>query len=321
MSIVFGPIPSRRLGRSLGINNIPPKQCSYSCVYCQVGLTTHLSIRRKKYYAPSKIYSEVKNRLDTLKNNNERIDYLSFVPDGEPTLDINLQKTISQLQGFGIEVAVFTNSSLMFNEEVRIALNLADYISVKVDAADDITWRKINRPNSLLKLKEIQKGILEFSKGYRGKLVTETMLIDGINDNEDDLVKISHFISQIKPSIAYLMTPTRPTPIRGICGPGQAKINSAFELMKSINSQTELLNQYEGNDFGVGDQVKADLLSILAVHPMRKDAVEEFIKKAGADYSLISSLIESKAISEILYNDNLYYTKNLKKVRKEKNIH
>ena len=124
MSIVFGPIPSRRLGRSLGINNIPPKQCSYSCVYCQVGLTTHLSINRKEYYSPSNIFSEVKNRLDALKNNNERIDYLSFVPDGEPTLDINLQKTISLLQGFGIEIAVFTNSSLMFNEEIRSALNL-----------------------------------------------------------------------------------------------------------------------------------------------------------------------------------------------------
>ena len=320
MSIVFGPIPSRRLGRSLGINNIPPKQCSYSCVYCQVGLTTQLSINRKEYYFPSKIYSEVKNRLDTLKNNNERIDYLSFVPDGEPTLDINLQKTISRLQGFGIEIAVFTNSSLMFKEEVRSALNFADYISVKVDAADDITWRKINRPNPLLNLNEIQKGILEFRKEYKGKLVTETMLIDGINDKEDDLVKISHFISQIKPSIAYLMTPTRPTPIRGIRGPGQAKVNSAFELMKSINSQTELLNQYEGNDFGVGDQVKEDLLSILAVHPMRKDAVEEFLKKAGADYSLISSLIESKAISEILYNNNIYYKKNTKKVQKEINI-
>src|SRR4030066_419918 len=110
MSIIFGPIPSRRLGRSLGINNIPPKICSYSCVYCQVGLTTKLSIEQKEFYTPMIIYREVKDRLKELNSNKERIDYLSFVPDGEPTLDINLSETIRSLQNFGIKIAVFTNS-------------------------------------------------------------------------------------------------------------------------------------------------------------------------------------------------------------------
>ena len=123
MSIVFGPIPSRRLGRSLGVNNIPPKICSYSCVYCQVGLTTQISFKRKEYYSPMIVYTEVKDRLKELKINKEQINYLSFVPDGEPTLDINLYETIQSLQDFGIKIAVFTNSSLIWKKEVKAALN------------------------------------------------------------------------------------------------------------------------------------------------------------------------------------------------------
>lgn len=117
MSLVFGPIPSRRLGRSLGINNIPPKVCSYSCVYCQVGLTTNLSIERNEYYSPMIIYTEVRDRLNEIRNNKERIDYLSFVPDGEPTLDVNLYETTQLLQDFGIKIAVFTNSSLIWKKK------------------------------------------------------------------------------------------------------------------------------------------------------------------------------------------------------------
>lgn len=143
MSLVFGPIPSRRLGRSLGINNSPPKICSYSCVYCQVGLTTHLSTERKEFYSPMIIYTKIKDRLLELKNNKERIDYLSFVPDGEPTLDVNLYETIQLLQDFGIKIAVFTNSSLIWKKEVQAALKLADFVSVKIDALDETTWKHI----------------------------------------------------------------------------------------------------------------------------------------------------------------------------------
>ncbi len=308
--ITFGPIPSRRLGRSLGINNIPPKVCSYSCVYCQVGLTNQLSIDRKEFYKPMMIYNEVKNRLDELKMKSETIDYLSFVPDGEPTLDINLFETIEHLQNFGIKIAVFTNSSLLWKKEVQASLKLADYVSVKIDAIDEITWKKINHPSTLINLEKVLEGILEFKESYNGKLVTETMLIDGLNDNEDELIKIAHFIVKLKPEIAYLTIPTRPTPLKNIHSPNKERVNSFYKIIKSIYPETALLNLYEGNEFSVSDETEESLLSIMAVHPMRKDAVEKYLKKSNSKWNTINKLIDDKKIKELFYDGNTFYKKN-----------
>jgi len=107
--LTFGPVPSRRLGQSLGINNIPPKICSYSCVYCQVGRTLHMQAERKAFYKPEEILKAVERKVKDAKNKGEGIDYLTFVPDGEPTLDINLGKEIELLKQLGIKIAVITN--------------------------------------------------------------------------------------------------------------------------------------------------------------------------------------------------------------------
>ncbi|HSL88405.1 MAG TPA: radical SAM protein [Ignavibacteriaceae bacterium] len=310
MSILFGPIPSRRLGRSLGINNIPPKVCSYSCVYCQVGLTTKLSIERKTFYSPMIIYTDVKERLDELKLNNEIVDYLSFVPDGEPTLDVNLAESIQLLQDFGIKIAVFTNSSLIWKREVQDALRLADYVSIKVDTTDEVTWRKINRPSPKLNLSKILDGILEFKEIYSGKLVTETMLIDGINDNEDDLIKIAHFIVKVEPEIAYLTIPTRPTPFKDIHSPLKEKTISIFKIFESIYPNTELLNAYEGTEFSTVGETEKALVSIMAVHPMRKDAVETYLFNSNSNWDLIKKLINEEKIKELEYDGNTFYKKN-----------
>ncbi|HQF41728.1 MAG TPA: radical SAM protein [Ignavibacteriaceae bacterium] len=310
MGILFGPIPSRRLGRSLGINNIPAKVCSYSCVYCQVGLTTTLSVEQREFYSPNLIYADVRKRLEELKADNEAVDYLSFVPDGEPTLDINLADTIYMLKNFGIKIAVFTNSSLIWKKEVQEALNLADYVSVKIDSIDEATWKKINHPSHKLDLNKILDGILEFKKNYSGKLVTETMLISGINDNDDDLIKTSHYIVKVEPDIAYLTVPTRPTPIKNIRAPKPEKSISIFKIFKSIYPKTELLNVYEGNEFSITDEIEEGLVSIMAVHPMRKDAVENYLLRSKSDWSVIDKLIETEKIIEIEYDGNIFYKNN-----------
>lgn len=308
--ILFGPIPSRRLGRSLGINNISPKVCSYSCVYCQVGLTTKISVEPQEFYSPMIIYTEVKERLKDLKSNKERIDYISFVPDGEPTLDVNLYETIQLLQDFGIKIAVFTNSSLIWKKEVQEALKLADYVSVKIDAINESTWKHINHPALSLNLNKILEGILEFKEIYNGTLVTETMLIDGMNDNEDELIKVAHFIVKVDPEIAYLTIPTRPTPLKNIHSPEKLKTIYAYKIIKSIYSHTELLNDYEGNEFSVRSETEEGLISIMAVHPMRKDAVQKYLKKSNSNWNTITKLIEEKKIKELEYDGNTFYKKN-----------
>ena len=316
--IAFGPIPSRRLGRSLGINNIPPKVCSYSCVYCQVGLTTKISIEQQEFFSPMIIYTEVKDRWKEIKANKERIDYISFVPDGEPTLDKNLCETIGLLQDFGIKIAVFTNSSLIWKKEVQSALNLADYVSVKIDAIEENTWKQINHPSVSLNLNKILNGILDFKENYKGTLVTETMLINGINDNEDELIKIAHFIVKVNPEIAYLTVPTRPTPLRNIHGPERVKTKNAYRIVKSIFNNTELLDEYEGNEFSISSETEESLISIMAVHPMRKDAVEKYLKKSNLNWKTLKKLVEEQKIKELDYDGYTFYKKNyINKSKKE----
>ncbi|MEJ2097833.1 MAG: radical SAM protein, partial [Deltaproteobacteria bacterium] len=117
--IAFGPVPSRRLGRSLGINNIPPKVCSYSCVYCQVGKTRRMKVDRSPFYDPQEIYRDVKKKIAKAQKKGESVDYLTFVPDGEPTLDVNLGNEIELLKSLGPKIGVITNGSLAWRKDVR----------------------------------------------------------------------------------------------------------------------------------------------------------------------------------------------------------
>lgn len=191
--LAFGPIPSRRLGRSLGINNIPPKICTYSCVYCQVGNTIKMQEERQKFYSPERIFKEVKEKVGKCKTKGEKIDYLTFAPDGEPTLDINLGREIALLKSLGIKIAVITNGSLVWREDVRRDLAKADWVSLKVDAASKEIWWKVGRAYKSLKFEAILNGMLEFRNLYTGVLTTETMLIEGINDQEEEIRKVAVF--------------------------------------------------------------------------------------------------------------------------------
>jgi wyosine [tRNA(Phe)-imidazoG37] synthetase (radical SAM superfamily) len=311
--IVFGPIPSRRLGRSLGINNIPPKICSYSCIYCQIGVTDSMSIERKKYYTPNDILEEVSSKVKQLQDAGEEIDFLTFVPDGEPTLDINLGKEIDLLKSLGIKIAVITNSSLLWDENVRKDLMKADWVSVKIDTVDEKIWHRLNRPHGKLELQEIIHGIKTFASAFKGKLVTETMLVKGINDGFESIKRTAEIINWINPDRFYLLVPTRPPAEKFVEPPSEELLNTAYQAFRDSISNVELLAYNEGVDFSYTSDVEKELLSILAVHPMRQDAIDEFMKKADADKSLISSLTKSKKIKEVLYNNNSYYVKNIRR--------
>ena len=309
--IVFGPIPSRRLGRSLGINNIPPKICTYSCVYCQLGTTDYMSIKRREFFSPEKIYDEAAEKIYQLKKKGEIIDYLTFVPDGEPTMDINLGKTIEKLKKLEIKIAVISNASLIWIKEVQNDLMQADWVSVKIDSILETTWKRINRPHGILRFKKIIQGIEEFAASFKGILATETMLIKNVNDNLESIIKTAELIKYINPEKAYILVPTRPPAEDWVEIPDEQKLNTAYQIFKNLNINTELLIQYEGLEFTYSSNAEKELLSILAVHPMRKDAVEEFIKKANKNNNLILSLIESETIKQVRYNNNIYYLKNL----------
>lgn len=174
MDITFGPVPSRRLGRSLGINNIPPKICSYACVYCQLGKTIKMQVGRQTFYHPNTVFQSVRDKVTQVLGQDETIDYLAFVPDGESTLDINLGKIIESLKSLDIPVAVISNGSLIADQEVRTDLSGADWVSLKVDAAAEKLWRAIDRPHGKLSLHQIMDGMLAFRRDFKGNALSFT---------------------------------------------------------------------------------------------------------------------------------------------------
>ena len=310
--IAFGPIPSRRLGRSLGINNIPPKICSYSCVYCQIGITNSMSISRKEFYSSKEIFKEVSEKIKQLQNDKEKIDYLTFVPDGEPTLDINLGEEIDLLKPLGIKIAVITNSSLLWDENVRKDLMNADWVSVKIDTNDEDIWHKIDRPNGKLEFPKILDGIQKFAAVYNGRLITETMLVSGINDDSNSLLKTTKFIKDINPEIAYILVPTRPPAEKFVEPPSEGNLNIAYQIFESYLQKVELLAYNEGTDFTFSSNAEKELLSILAVHPMRSDAVEKFLNKAKSNCDLIEKLIYENILKEVSYSGETFLVINIK---------
>ena len=301
MNITFGPVPSRRLGRSLGINNIPPKSCSYSCLYCQVGTTQGQKTEPQTFYSPQDIFHEVSEHLGTVNSANETVDYLTFVPDGEPTLDISLGKTIELLQPLGIPIAVISNASLLWHEDVRTAIARADWVSLKIDSTIEKIWRQINRPPDALHLDDVMNGIRHFAREFHGKLVTETMLIKGINDNDENITGIANFIHEFGASTSYLAIPTRPTAEHGIRAPDETTLNRCYQIMAATVPNVEYLTRYKGDAFAFTGDVRRDLLSITAVHPMRESAVSELLSRANADWSLVDELITECKLKKVDY--------------------
>lgn len=312
--MIFGPVPSRRLGNSLGVNNIPPKECSYTCVYCQLGNTLKLEISQKEYYSSQKIITEIENHLAKL-HDAKNIDYITFVPDGEPTLDIHLGETINKCKKFGIKTAVITNSSLMWKNNVREALYNADWVSLKIDTVDNNLWHKIDRPHGSLSLNKIMDGIQIFSNNFKNFLATETMLVQDVNDSKNILHQTADFIRTLNPSISYLTIPTRPPAVESVLSPSLENINQAYQIFSSKKLSVELITGYEGNEFSSTGNFREDILNITAVHPMRKDAVKYLIEKDRADWQMVDSLLQEGELIETIHNNEYFYLRNLKQWR------
>lgn len=305
--ITFGPVPSRRLGQSLGINNVTSKVCSYTCIYCQVGPTTEKIIEPRKFFSSKQVYQAVASRLEKLMASNLHVDYLTFVPDGEPTLDSGLGESIKALRDFGIPIAVITNGTLLSREDVRASLQQADLVSVKVDSVDESVWRKINLPHRDLRLDIILQGIREFAAGYTGTLITDTMLIAKINDTRESLTNTADFLAGIAPQTAYLAVPTRPTTVKDLHGTDDAGLVQAYEIFSAKLKKVELLTGHETGDFAHTGDARNDLLAITAVHPMREAAVRQLLAKDNADWSLVEALLFEGALKALEYEGENFY--------------
>lgn len=271
-----------------------------------------MQVARQNFYKAQEIEQDVKQKIREAKEKGEPIDYLTFAPDGEPTLDANLGKEIELLKSSGIKIAIITNASLICREDVREDLGKANWVSLKVDAISEKTWHRIDRGHKSLELKAIVDGMLQFASTFKGELVTETMLIQGINDSYEEIEKIAAFLSKLEPNKAYLAIPTRPPAQKRTKAASESAINTAYHLFNQKVSDVEYLIGYEGNAFAFTGKVEDDLLSITSVHPMREEAVTEFLKKATAKWDVVERLLQENKLVETEYQGKKFYMRRLR---------
>ena len=292
-------------GRSARI--IPPKACTYSCVYCQLGRTLRLRTGRQQFRQLGAVVAAVRQKVESARRAGERVDYLTFVPDGEPTLDANLGRTIRLLRPLDIPIAVISNGSLLDREDVRAELAEADWVSFKIDAVHEEIWRRVDRPHRRLRLGPILDGMREFAARFAGQLATETMVLADVNDGELELRATAEFVGELRPATAYLAVPTRPPAedwVRPAC---EAALARAYEVFRAWHSHVELLIGYEGDAFASTGDPRDDLLGITAVHPMREAAVRKLVERAGAGWDLVTDLLREGKLVEVEYGAHRYY--------------
>ena len=211
---LFGPVPSRRLGMSLGVDLVPHKVCSLNCIYCECGRTTNLTIERKEYVPYDKVIEELKHFM----SNNPAPDYITFSGSGEPTLNSRIGDIVEFIkQNYPeISLALLTNGTLLKYKEVRKEILKTDVVLPSLDAASEIAYRKINRPFHSLDLPDYINGLVEFRKEYKGKIWLEVLIIPGYNDDKENLKLLKKAFLKIKPESIQLNTLDRPGVIDGL---------------------------------------------------------------------------------------------------------
>jgi wyosine [tRNA(Phe)-imidazoG37] synthetase (radical SAM superfamily) len=267
-----------------------------------------MQIKRGVFYEPLELARRVRERVRQVKEKGASVDYLAFVPDGEPSLDINLGEEIELLQALGIKIAVITNASLLWLEDVRQDLQKANWVCLKIDAATPDVWQNLNRPHKQLTLDMVLDGILRFAKSFQGELTTETMLVPCVNDDLQELNKIAVLLAELKPVKSYLAIPTRP-PAEPIGPVTEQTLNAAYQTFSKKLSTIEYLIGYEGNAFASTGNAVDDLLSITAVHPMREEAVKDLLNRLGTGWEIVQGLIDNGNLVELKYREKKFYAR------------
>jgi wyosine [tRNA(Phe)-imidazoG37] synthetase (radical SAM superfamily) len=304
---VFGPVPSRRLGQSLGVNNLDGKHCTYSCIYCQAGPTECLSDSRRTFVAPVELRDEVEAALGTARTKGIPVDFVSFVPTGEPTLDAGLGAAIAAIKQLGARVAVFTNGSLLWRADVRDELALADWVSVKVDAASDAVWRRVNRPHGRLSFETVLDGVRQFAHSRGGTLVTETMLVASVNDTDEEIDALSREIAALAPSVAWLATPVRPPAEPWVGAPSALGFERALRVFTRRISTVLPLAPRGSEQWLTLDPEGEHLLAMAAVHPLSQAELEHLLRSSDATWATVDALLDEGRLETVEYGGQRFY--------------
>ncbi len=300
---VFGPVPSRRLGRSLGIDITPYKTCTFDCVYCQLGRTTERTVQRREYVPKNMVLAELKGFLDKSVGD---IDCITFAGSGEPTLHSKIGEMIDAIKTMtDVPVVVITNGSLLFLEDVRNDLMNADLVLPSLDAATTPVFRAVNQPHESLEVEQIIEGLRIFREAFEGEFWLEIMIVRGMNDSDDEIAALLDAVSRIGPDRIQLNTVVRPSADDvEAAGRGEMmKICERFAGSGRFKGDVEIIA-----DARIG--VRADILPLLQRRPLTMDEISDALqvhRNEAAKY--LRELEVQGEVVEVVHGGKRYFAR------------
>ena len=301
---LYGPVPSRRLGRSLGVDLIPHKICTYDCIYCQIGKTTEKTLVRKEYVPVREILEEVGRFLEEKSSS---IDVLSLTGSGEPTLHSEIRSVIEGIKAItSIPVAVITNGSLLYKEEVRESLLQADVVLPSLDAVSAEVFEKINRPCSGISIDKVIDALVEFRRVYKGQIWLEILFCQGVNDSQSELLLMKKAIDRIQPDRIHLNTVVRPPFEKWAIPLNQETIEG---IRAFFGEKASIISEFDRHPPAITERdIQEEILEILKRRPLsltdlskgmgiRENEIEKYIQP----------LISEGKIRARSFSDSIYY--------------
>ncbi|MDD5134046.1 MAG: radical SAM protein [Phycisphaerae bacterium] len=299
---IFGPVPSRRLGRSLGIDLVPYKTCSYDCLYCQIGHTTEKTAARKNWVDTDEIIAELETKLSS------RPDYITLSGSGEPTLFAGCGELLEKIKNItDIPVAVITNGSMLSEKQVRAELLGADLVVPSLDAGDEETFQKINQPCFDITFDRVLAGLIEFRREFKGKYWLEVFFIDGLNDNDEQVGKIASCITAIGPDKVQINTVTRP-PADDVRPVSRQRLE---RIAKKLGPNAKIIADFKSEEPATEFKVKdADIIEMLKRRPCSLEDIAAGLKMPINEViKHIEVLMKSGRIETVMQNGRIYYIK------------
>ena len=305
MTHVYGVVPSRRLGRSLGVSTIPFKTCNYSCIYCQLGRTTNITNTRTSFYPPGEIINQVRDFVN--EKGEESFDVVTVVGEGEPTLYRPLDHLAGAIRELTSKpLVLITNGSLLFDADLRDEISGFDIVMPTLDAYDRESFRRINRPFGKLEYEEVYEGLVDFSGEFAGEVWLEVMLVKGYNDDERSLALLKERLSRIRAKRVYINVPARPPAEDGVTIPDNATLKLARELLGAASIE----NLPVSNFLSLESDAESTVIEIIKRHPMSKEDIESLLFSRfgpGSAEGVLEKLSSREDVERREYAGKIFY--------------
>jgi len=300
---IFGPVPSRRLGHSLGVDLVPYKVCTFDCIYCELGRTTVKTMERKEYYPVKEILKELSLKL----KEKIKIDYITIAGSGEPTLYSKIKELITEIKEItDIPVAILTNSSLLWDKNVREDIKDADLIMPSLDAGDEICFNKVNRPFKDLSFKKIIEGLIEFSCNYKNKIWLEVLLVKDITANDEQVRKIAELTKNLKVDKIQLNTVNRP-PAESFAHPISIDEMNYYKNFFMNNSEI-INNNFKAYDNEMFKAKENDIINLVKRRPCSIDDISLGLQiHKNETIKLLAKLLKDKKLRIDIVNKKIFY--------------